>query len=471
MLVLAGLIGGVGLLLVAGTFLGQLAWLSPRAQRVADAVGAAVGGTGRRSASLTGKAVRGTGRQAASLPGRVTRALRRAPRVLGVLALRVLPFMVGSLVLLAGLDWAVGAAWDRAVGDEVPAARDGRRLAATDLPPTQDPRVASPAFATSPWADRYLAELEVLDFTYEPYLGPRDAAVHGRHINAADGVRDSYEPARLPADGVLDVWFLGGSTMWGEGQRDLHTIPSEVARLAEDRGIALRAWNFGVRGYTAFQEYLVFEREVARRGPPDLAVFYHGVNESYSLLESPENLGPQPSLYQIETYQEAFGRAPTLPGQVPAPEPAFAAEYRHTSLLGKLWRATTASLTPPAVAQGARYEPPHEDVERAQREAAQIYRRSMALIRHETDAHGVPTLVFWQPGPEWEPDPFRRNWYLELSAEVATVGGGIDLSGALFDPPAPIYIDGVHTNELGARLVAEAMWPHLEPALRGAASP
>lgn len=188
----------------------------------------------------------------------VGRRARRRARRLGRALWRGVPTVVGGLVLLVALDWAVGAAWDRVVGDDPGPVSSVRPLAAQDLPPAEDPRVDLPALADAPWADRYFAELETLDFTYVPYIGPRERPVQGRYVSSADGVRGSYEPAGLAAD-APEVWFFGGSTLWGEGQRDAHTIPSEIGRLAEAAGNPIRVRNFGVRGYTALQELLVFE--------------------------------------------------------------------------------------------------------------------------------------------------------------------------------------------------------------------
>jgi hypothetical protein len=41
----------------------------------------------------------------------------------------------------------------------------------------------------------------------------------------------------------------------------------------------------------------------------------------------------------------------------------------------------------------------------------------------------------------------------------------IDLSTALDQVDRPVYFDHGHTNEMGARVVAEAMYAHLRPVL------
>ncbi len=399
-------------------------------------------------------------------PGRGAAAGAGAARRVARGLWRGVPAVVGGLVLLVALDWLVGAAGDRLWGDDPPPVSSVRPLATQDLPPAEDPRVDLPALADAPWADRYFAELETLDFTYVPYIGPRERPVRGRYVSSVDGRRGSYVPEDLPA-GAPEVWFFGGSALWGEGQRDGHTIPSEVARLAEAAGRPVRVVNYGVRGYTALQELLVFEQEVERRGAPDLAVFYHGFNELSTQTEAPENLSEQPTVFQLGVTADAFARAPVLPGQVASTvEPSVVQEYRQTSVLTRLGRAVgSLGLVAPAAADDGEptfYTPPPEEMAVAVDHADAVYRRTMAMLAHVADGHGVPTAVFWQPADRWAP-------YDELGARVARVGGGIDVSRVLDDPPAPVYLDGVHTNELGARLVAEALWPTVAARLDGAA--
>ncbi len=407
------------------------------------------------------------GSPAAGAAVRAAIALGRGPgdrSVPALLVLRVLPATVGVAVVLLTVDWAMGALWDGVTGRR--SGSDAVVLATADLPPARDERAHSEAYAGSPWVERYFAELEAVPFTYVPFLGPRERSVHGRYINSMGGVRASYEPPGAAGEDALEVWFFGGSTLWGEGQRDGHTIPSEVARLAERDGLTLRVVNFGERGYTAFQEFLVFERELARRPSPDVAVFYHGANELYSLLEAPENLGDQPQIYQLGTYDEAFHRAPPLPGRQASVEPSVLEAYRRTGLVDRVGRWLGDQLVPPAQAQDAPYQAGPASVARALDAADQIYRRSVHLVRHQAASHGVASLVFWQPAGEPAPSG-PPLLYAELGDRVVAPTRSIDISDALVDAPSPVYIDGLHTNELGARMSAEAIWGHLAPQLAG----
>src|SRR5690606_36132583 len=110
-----------------------------------------------------------------------------------------------------------------------------------------------------------------------------------RYINIKDGVRRSWSPPQQPGCRPLRVWFFGGSSLFGEGQRDLHTIPSMVARSAWDDGLPLQVENRGVMGDPHWIASRRFEAVVADAEPadlPDLVVFYDGANEVIPRIEA-----------------------------------------------------------------------------------------------------------------------------------------------------------------------------------------
>lgn len=385
-------------------------------------------------------------------------------------AVRVLCLSVGVLAALSAIDYAAGRGWQALRSVETATTRSDDAgaldLRGVRLPPPVDPRADHPALRDAPWAARYFSEFEALDWEYVPFVGPRVAPVRGRFINSTDAVRRSYIASVDGDREPVEVWFFGGSTTWGEGQRDLHTIPSEVARLAEAEGIALHPVNFGQRGYAAFAEFLLFEQELDRRGPPDAVVFYDGLNELGTQTETARNLSRQPSIYQIDITRRAFEREPAQPRTAHRPEPSVAREYLQTSAVHKVWRALAGVWDPPAAqAQGGPGALSPADRERAVENAAAIYRRSIDLIRHVAAREGLEPLLFWQPTVPRSENPD----YYALTERVVGDSRVVDLSRTLEDVTQPVFIDSGHTNERAARLVAEAIWTHLEPVAREAA--
>jgi lysophospholipase L1-like esterase len=281
--------------------------------------------------------------------------------------------------------------------------------------------------------------------------------VRGRYITSDEGIRRTWQP-EVP-DGVepVEVWFFGGSTTWGEGQRDLHTMPSEVARIAADHGLYLRAVNMGERGYNAFQEFLLLSQRLDELGPPDLAVFFDGHNEWGTRLEDPPSPIEQPAIYQYATVRDAFERAPAQPGVPPVAEPSIRRNYVEVSFLHKLLRHLgTIATVPAADAQIIPRPPP---TEREVRFILDVFRRSVDLTALIADRHAVPLVRFWQP---------TRQGIDVAPLDDDLPPGVIDIQqafeGVVTDEEA-VFIDGGHTNEVGSRLAAEAMWLHLEPVL------
>ena len=94
----------------------------------------------------------------------------------------------------------------------------------------------------------------------DPYLGYRLG-------NKASDLhqRGRRRARQLPVDGTgkkLSVWFFGASALFGDGQRDDHTIPSEFARLAETDGIPVEVRNYGRPGVAMWQELELFQQLV-----------------------------------------------------------------------------------------------------------------------------------------------------------------------------------------------------------------
>ncbi|MFN7148523.1 MAG: SGNH/GDSL hydrolase family protein [Microthrixaceae bacterium] len=298
------------------------------------------------------------------------------------------------------------------------------------------------AHEDEPWAKDFFRELIGAGVYHDYILGQRLRDFTGEHLNIVDGRRVTY----LPADPELTVWFFGGSTMYGIGQRDDHTIPSVIARLAEADGIKIEAINFGVSGDANWPETIRFAQALVDMPLPDLVVFYDGANEmgvSSQRLEEgstdPNTLGR----YGVSDLERELHRD-SMDGEVPEPG---------TPERGKL------------------------QVELA---AAQ-YRRGVELSRRLGDHHDIPVMHFWQPQAFAKvPSPadeelWRRVQFPEeelgttrrLYAQARERSGmdPIDISDALDSTDRAVYFDSSHTNELGARIVAEVMYEYLRPQL------
>ncbi len=343
------------------------------------------------------------------------------------------------LLVLAGSDLVLGAVTARTIGRwEVGGGTTSYGLGPpapigppATVPGYADERATSPAFADSPWAVDYFWELRTTAFDQAPYVGPTPHDRSGRYLNIRDQVRVSYgdDDAAGPV-----VWFFGGSTVFGEGQRDDHTIPSEVARLAEADGHPIRAVNFGVQADSDYQSMLRLEQALALRRPlPDLVVFYDGANEVTQHLSQPSTDAPQ--------YYQGIGG--------PSSPPEEASVFETWCRAGTTLRAvglcdrTEADALPAA---------PAVLVD----QITGVYARGLGLARDLAEGAGARFASFFQPAAYYQQVPFIDDVRARLPA------GTIDVSDALDGAAGQAtYFDPVHTNEEGAKIVAAALYGHL----------
>ncbi|MBL8776556.1 MAG: SGNH/GDSL hydrolase family protein [Acidimicrobiales bacterium] len=358
--------------------------------------------------------------------------------------------LVGFGVVLALLvaDLALGAVLSATGVREGPRG-DTRRQVEQAVSAT----MAAPPLADEPWVEEYrqaLIDYQLGGGTYTPFLvrGPR--AFTSESLNTTEDERLSYTPAAGEGE-PLRVAFFGGSVMFGVGQRDEHTIPSEVARLAEEEGIALEVDNYGLPGWVSWQEVQYLERLLARGDQYDLIVFYDGFNEllvqgtGYS--PDPTHLGADVMDRFASDYHAEHEEDPGLWDGASE----LATAYRRNSgialLLGE-------AVPDPTASQGGLRRATATPEEQADA-AIDIYGRAIALANALGDAHDTPVRFFWQPA--------KAGWPDELIDRLPD--GVIDVSHALDGREDEVYIDEVHTDEVGARIMAEALWAEIGPEL------
>ncbi len=368
-----------------------------------------------------------------------TRTFSRPPSTGGRLLPRVALLVVGlTLGALGALVWTGGSG-------------SGGGLALGADPVVLRPQVFEPeakawaldyAFSEEPWADEAMTNAASTSGRPDPVVGWRGNDLRSTYVNVVGGRRVSWSPP----DPTMTVWFFGGSTMFGDGQRDDHTIPSAFVRRAAEDGIRIEAVNFGLASYNNYQETLVFVQALEELPPPDLAVFYDGANEWSTALER-VNYG------EIE------------PGRI-----YFQAASEED-------RAERVSRAPAVTASS------EEQFELAVGLGAEQYRSGVDIARAAGAAKGVDVVHIWQPGlwstpvrpftqpllDRWQFTPDTLEQIRRIMDEMRDRSGvgPIDLGDALVDVDRPTFFDPAHTNELGARVIAERMYDELRPRLGG----
>jgi hypothetical protein len=297
-----------------------------------------------------------------------------------------------------------------------------------------------PAYRGVPWADALKQEQD--DFSNEhlvlsPIGGYDVGDFEGRFTTVEGGERRTLEPPDCDCRGAT-VWLIGGSAAFGLGQRDDHTIASELVRLAAADGIALEVRNLAVPGWTIDQEWQKVEARLDGEPRPDAVLFYGGYNDVLGTV-----IG-----------STVHGIDPDLPTRL---ETADIAEF------------TERGLDPRDVGT------PEELGELAGRR----YARVRDVARTRLDEAGVDSLFVFQPDAfasdrQYEAVEFIYETsaadrdFVDRSIETAATelsGSGANLRHLLDEHPRPVFVDLVHTNEEGAELVAARLYPLLTAEL------
>ena len=314
------------------------------------------------------------------------------------------------------------------------------------------PDVHTAAMASSPWwPDARVAQFEVFENArWSAYVGPVASDTDHRYVNVENGRRRTWQPpagpgTRRPGSGCSEARLRSVSG-------NVTSTPSHPSSLARPGPTGSRSrWSTSVSTAMCTGWSTPDSCDELARGepPPDLVVFYDGFNELPAVGAANERgkaVG-SPFVGTLDTLD--LSRAPSP-----------------LRWLDRVINGDPTTSTPTVVMS-------RSDVEQA---AARQYRDSVEQTLRWLDGRGVSGRFFYQPSaaslststtldvPVTDEDrAATARFRAVLPPEV------IDLAGVFDGLDEPVYLDGVHTNELGARVVAHAMYENLRGDLAEAA--
>jgi hypothetical protein len=133
---------------------------------------------------------------------------------------------------------------------------------------------------------------------YEPFVGWRTLPYTGKTTNISkQGLRVHKQEPEIRMNGTV-VRFFGGSTMWGEGSDDDHTIPA----LFNEANPEYTVYNHAQLAYNTRQELDALISLYSGNDSTDLVIFYDGVNDAAFLC--PEEINELPAHRLVPMYRE-----------------------------------------------------------------------------------------------------------------------------------------------------------------------
>jgi hypothetical protein len=337
----------------------------------------------------------------------------------------------------------------------------------------QDYRTEADAIAAAPWRIRYFQELAIAQRAeWRSYVHWRVRPFFGEFINVdANGLRHTWNPeacASREGGSREDVYFFGGSTVWGTGARDDYTLPSRLsAMLATGADPPLVCvTNFGQPGFVSSQELITLLMELRGGARPDVVVFYDGDNDAFAAFQ--EGVA---GLAQNEDHRRAEFNLSRSPGEL-LRRSAMALLGR--SALYRMADGLRARISGPRPAAGAR----RAEWAQLARSVVATYEWNVRLVEDLARLRGFRARFYWQPlvfdkphrtafelrvvaeHPEWGGEEFELFWK-EVEAEVARSRALADdsnfrnLGDVFHDDPEPLFMDMAHLCERGNTIVAD----------------
>jgi lysophospholipase L1-like esterase len=336
------------------------------------------------------------------------------------------------------------------------------------------------------WPNAYYDELGTIRFDWHPYVYWLAAPHAGRYINIGrDGLRRTWrnQTATAKCRQPVRIFMFGGSTVFGEGVRDDYTVPSFLQRILDGTAYCCEVTNFGQIGYVSSQELLLLEEQLRKGNLPDLAVFYDGINDAAAALLANEpgvtyDESRREKEFNIENwFSPAAGRLYEAALLRFAMDSALgeSAKIIFKAVIPGKFRLVKGQLVRRGLAPGKGLRSDsgfNSDVSELSTGVIRAYLRNLEMAKALAQRFEYQALFYWQP------TVFQKNYrtaYENAAAkadhiyrpiiqavyskmvQVAPRNGIIDISGIFSNETQPYFVDEVHPNEEGNRLIARRM--------------
>ena len=265
------------------------------------------------------------------------------------------------------------------------AGRRAVRAVLSDAPATHP-------YAAFDWYAGFLREEQQSNaLVWRSYVYFRRRPFAGQYINVDSlGRRRTVQP-ELAAGEHETVLFFGGSTMFGSPQRDAFTLPSRLAARMErlpapERQV--RFVNLGETGYVFTQSVLELLMQLRAGARPQVIVFYDGINDVMSALQS--GAGGLPQNEQNRAREFALGRV-LFNWKTDAAAELSAAATLASLGLGRLQIVQRLGALGAAPAQSG------NSADSIAARVAASYTETARIVEALANEYGFQALYVWQP--------------------------------------------------------------------------
>ena len=316
---------------------------------------------------------------------------------------------------------------------------------------------------SSAQANKYLDNQDAMGsigFHYKPWVQFQNPPFHGALLNTNEGgFRRTTEPR--PYNGKpIKIYVFGGSTTFGYGVPDEHTIPSYMQKILEreypDRDFLVR--NYGQGFYYSSQEMLLLISLIKDGDIPDWAVFIDGANDTGQLHREHDQPWFTSKVRTLWDAKRGASSPKTRRDFLWIPMVRFAYGLSRRLLPSKT--ENTAEDSHKDKGQGSKTVLGGEDkLRRVVDYVIQRYTSNVRIIRAICREYGIKCRFVWQPIPFYKYDrslhrtfpyegPIEGHWggvYSRMKSY--TEEDFLYLGEMLRGVSEKVFVDDVHYNE------------------------
>ena len=331
-------------------------------------------------------------------------------------------------------------------------------------PPLLEHSAKNALLLKQPWGAQHLADTGAgpLD-QYVPYVEFREREYTSATLNV-DRQGRRRVPGSCERDDKVTVMAFGGSTMFGAGVPDEHSIPAYLAAGLNRDGRCVSVVNYGSSWWQSSQSMIQLIEALKHGARPAIVIFYDGINEVNAVTFGGVAGGIAPDVAAV--FAQVFD---------PDDVRGWGRVARHSLLV----RTLTAWLLPSRHKTADNdYVPAEADRPASIRALVDIYAANVGMVTVLAKEFGFTAHFFLQPVPmiagkhltPLEEAAFQerarvrgweREWFREAYRGFVAHPGlqGLpnfsDISGIFDGIREELYLDSEHLLPEGNRLVAE----------------
>jgi lysophospholipase L1-like esterase len=341
-----------------------------------------------------------------------------------------------------------------------------------------DPRLLAEGYDNAPWTPAIFAALKHVPTEWRAFELYQPAPDPDSPIGFDPEGNRSTLDARGgpgPVEGEPSIWVFGSSAAWGWGARSDLTIPSQLATYLVASKPTVRVHNFAQPGYVSTQDALALLMKLREREPPDLVIFYSGVNDVLASLQN-----GRAGLPQNEANRQREFNILTRPGDLAR---SFVEAVVSASAFNRLATSAARRLLPVRPVPTKPFGPEQAE------QLLTAYQHNMHLAADLGKRYGFPVLACWQPTlfTKKSMRPYeteKANQYAWLREPIAQVDRLIDdgrlqdlpvrfadLRHVLDDEKKLVFVDFCHTTEHANVTIAGVLAEEVQALLAPSSSP